>query len=129
MARLSTAAGAVRWPLAAAWSGTGALAGVALADPFGMVLLLVSTGGLAAWLLWSFDAGPEVGAALVGLGVLPVVLAVRARHHACAVVDELACDPEPSWPWLVLALALLLAGSAVVVAPLRTTRTAPPATG
>lgn len=110
---------APQWSLVAAWTGVGALTGIALSDPFTRwILLLVPTGLAAAWLLWAVDAKRETGAALIGLSVLPTVLGIRAQDPPCQVGGEFAaCDPGPAWPWVIAALVLVLAGLAIMTTP------------
>jgi hypothetical protein len=103
-------------PLVVAWAGIGILAGVALSDPFTrLILLLVPTGLLAAWLLWNFAASRELGAVLIGLCVLPAILGISARNPGCPVDSGFAsCEPGSPLPWVVAALLLALIVSSVL---------------
>jgi len=108
-----------RWSLVAGWVVVGAVAGVALADPFSrLILLLVPVGLVAAWLSWNVKTGREPAAFLFGVTSCPVLLAGRALHSACPVGGELGgCEPGSAWPWLTLALLLTVTGVALLLAP------------
>ena len=108
----------LQWPLVAAWTLIGALAGTALSDPFSRwVLLLVPVGLVVAGLLWTVEFGRETAAVLMGLSSYPLLLAFQARNPACLAAGEFAtCQPSSAWPWLGIAAALVITGSAVVMA-------------
>jgi len=108
-----------QWSLVAGWVVVGAVAGVALANPFcPAILLLVPVGVATAWLLWNVESGREPAAFLVGAVSCPLLLAGQALHPDCPVGGEFAgCEPGAVWPWLTLTVLLAVTGVVLLVTP------------
>lgn len=94
---------------------TGAVVLAELSAP--TTLLLVPACLLGGWLLWTFGSRRELGAGLIGSGTFPALGAIRSRNPACLVTVDYMCEPGPLWPWVVALLVLVLAGSAILIAP------------
>lgn len=109
----------LQWSFVAGWVVVEVVAGVALADPFSrLILLLVPVGLAAVRLLWNTESGREPAAFLVGVVSCPVLLAGRALHPDCRVEGEFAgCEPGAVWPWLTFAVLLAVSGVAPLLAP------------
>jgi len=110
---------APQWSLVAGWVVLGVVGGVALADPFSrLILLLVPVSLAAVWLLWNLESDREPAAFLVGVASCPLLLADRVLHPDCTVGGEFAsCEPEAVWPWLTITALLAVTGVVLLVTP------------
>lgn len=97
------------------WIALGAMASVGLLAGSRLTLLLVPTVVVGAFLIWQLQPRWEVFAALIGLAIMPLSLAVRTQ--ICPDWDGVTRCPEPYNPiGFLLAAALMLAtGTAAAV--------------
>ncbi len=111
----------LRWWLVGAWLTIGAAAGVGLGQPFTRwMMLLIPAAVIGAWLLWNTGAGRETGAAVLGLTICPVLLAIQAQNPPCYARGDVAgCEPgSTAGLFVLLAVVAVGAGTIILAAPL-----------
>lgn len=79
------------------------------------IFLLAPVVIVGGFLVWQLDPGREFFGWIIGLALLPALVAIR--EPPCATFDSCSRNPGIMWLSLLLAVALVLIGLVVTIRP------------